>query len=79
MPGFDETDEEIRYRVRDPDDYDDYGQKDIAIGVTAVFGHNKENGNWELQSLRFDKEKFSLSQAEAWVSAHAARPRRSGR
>lgn len=70
MPGFDETDEEIRYRVRDPDNYDDYGTKDIGNGVQLVFGHNKESGNWEVQSVRFDRENFTVEQAKQWVDDH---------
>jgi hypothetical protein len=70
MPGFEETENEIRYRVRDPGQFDDYGRKEIAPGVALLLGHNKQSGEWEVQAIRFDKQNFTLAQAEAWVRDH---------
>jgi hypothetical protein len=70
MPGFEETENEIRYRVRDPAQFDDYGRKEIAPGVSLLLGHDKATGKWLVQAIRFDKVNFTLAQAEAWVTAH---------
>jgi len=70
MPGFEETENEIRYRVRDPGQFDDYGRKEIAPGVALLLGHNKQSGEWQVQAIRFDKGTFTLAEAEAWVREH---------
>ena len=70
MPEFEETDTEIRYRVHDPEMYDDYGSKDYSVHVRLLMGRRKDSREWEVQSVRFDKERFTLEEAKKWIEGH---------
>jgi len=75
------TPNEIRIRVKSPDKYDPKSFRYITIsedkGIKAVIGCPKgkfkggkcEVGT-EIQSYRFDKEKWSKSEAKKWVEEH---------
>jgi HK97 family phage major capsid protein len=69
MP-VDVTDKYIRIRVRDPDDFQSGSFRTVTIseskGIKAVMG--KLHGT--VQSYLFDKEKWTVAEAEAWVKEH---------
>lgn len=81
-PGFEETKNEIRYRVRDPKDFKKNAMKnggtfapiDIvkkAPRVRGLIGKLKKGEATVLQSLRFPKDdKWTIAKAKKWVDAH---------
>jgi len=72
MPGWDETDRFIRYRVR-PTPSGDYrcGQKEVQNGVWLLFCTKSPNEPTRVYSVRFDKRKgWTLDRAKAWINAH---------
>ena len=72
MPGFDETENEIKYRIRDPSKYKKFRRKNIEKGVDLVLGIITIDGKskTEVQSIAFNKKYFDMKQAKAWVQAH---------
>lgn len=72
MPGFDETENEIKYRIRNPSKYKKFRRKNIEKGVDLVLGiiivDKKEKT--EVQSIAFNKNFFDMKQAKAWIQAH---------
>lgn len=78
-PGPDITENYIRLRQRDPADFQDDTFRTISIsedeGIKAVVGKLKnppegQAGSMVIQSYLFDKDKFSLEEAQAWVKEH---------
>jgi HK97 family phage prohead protease len=80
-PAPDVTENTIRIRVRDPDDFNPdafgKGEKFRVInmggedsGIQATIGKLKGETETSIQSYIFDKEKFSVAQAQAWVDEH---------
>ena len=72
MPGWEETESEIRFRIREPDLFEEGvgGQKEISDGVRLVFGKFKKSGKWDIRAVRFDKPKWTLERAKAWFKEH---------
>lgn len=73
MPGWDETPNEWRYRLKDPELFqkDSFRTKDISNGVYLVVGKLKNQDNMTAQSLRFKKSVFpTLNDAKAWKRDH---------
>ena len=82
MPGFEETDEQISYRVRDPADFRDgtFRTKDLGDGVSIITGKLEEPGeehdadSMVTQSVRFEKDDdWTLAKAKMWVKEHDLR------
>jgi len=80
-PGWDETDETIRYRVRDPGDFRDDTMKTVALKedkphVNSVMGKLKANDGEDddpmvVQNLMFPKEDdWTVDEAKKWLSEH---------
>ena len=71
MPEPDVTKNLIRIRVKDPDQYVRFRTIDIdkAKGISAVIGFKKGGGS-EVQSYLFDKKKWTVDRARAWVKSH---------
>jgi len=75
-PGFEESENEIRYRVRDPGRFDDGSFRRIALQqksprVYAIIGHLKGESSTTIQALRFPKgEGWDIPKARSWVSSH---------
>jgi len=67
---FEQTENEIRYRIREPDQFDKFRSKDLTSGVRAIFGRKKGSDKWEIQAIRFDKNKFTIEQARTWINEH---------
>ncbi len=81
MTDFDETENELRWRVKPPEQFRDgtFRTIDISDGVKSVVGRlkreNVPKGNDPnaavTQSFRFDKEKFNETRARAWLDQGA--------
>lgn len=52
-------------RQKDPDQFDNFRRKRLAEGVAAIFGI--KGGKSEIQSIRFNKKKFTPSEAKKWL------------
>jgi outer membrane biosynthesis protein TonB len=71
MPGIDETENEWRYRVRDPDLFEKFRRKEITDGVAIIYGKLKGKDEWEIQAYRFSKERFKTKeQVRKWLKKH---------
>lgn len=77
MPWDTDQPTEIRHRLREPGLFKDnsFRSKDIAPGIRLVLGKLKEppkgkEGSLIVQAIRFDKKKFTLEQAKAWMKDH---------
>lgn len=59
-------------RLNDPNKYNAFRRNNnrFGEGIHAIFGRKKSDGKSELQALRFDKTKFTVTQAKKWVKDH---------
>jgi len=79
MPNPDVTEESIRLRQKDPSLFVDDSFRTIDIseekGIKAIVGKLKsdQDGVMVVQSYIFDKEKWSVEEAEKWVDEHKKR------
>ncbi len=71
MP-WEQTENEIRHRLRDPGKYTRMRTKRLTKGVSAIVGFSADGGS-EIQALRFDKAVFTLEEAKAWMSKRAGK------
>ena len=75
-PAPDITENYIRVRIRDPKTIVEGSFRTIIIsesqGIKAVIGRLKKdpNGSTKIQSVLFDKEKWTVDRALAWVDKH---------
>ena len=72
---WEETENEIRHRVREPELFSKFRYITIKADkpkVRAVIGKLKnEDNEWKIQSLRFPKaDGWTMAKAKAWVKAH---------
>lgn len=71
---------EHAFRITDPDKYQDFRRENdkFGDGIDVIFGLNPdENGEGmksEIQSIRFDKNKFSFDEAKKWIADHDYSP-----
>lgn len=73
MPGWDETSTSFRFRLREPNLFQDgsFRTKEIDTGISLVMGRLKEQSTMTAQSIVFNKEKFKeLNQAQKWLRDH---------
>ena len=72
MPGWDETTNEWRFRIRDPKMFlpKSFRTKPVTDGIYVVIAKQTPNGSMMVQSIRFKKDKFTLSQAKKWFDKH---------
>ena len=54
-------------RITSPE-YQRYTRKEIAPGISQVYGWNGNKG--AVQAYRFAKAKFTAAEAKAWLKAH---------
>jgi phage I-like protein len=71
MP-VDVTENYIRIRVEDPDQFEKFRMITIPpdkpeLGIKAVYGKYKDRDEWAIQSYLFDKEKWTKDEAVQWV------------
>lgn len=72
MPGFDETENVIKYRIKEPGLFqkDSFRVKEIDKGISLVLGKLKNETTMTTQSIMFDKEKYDLEKAKKWIEEH---------
>jgi len=72
MPGVDVTENYIRIRQKDPGLFEKGSFRTISLkpGVRAVIGKLKGKKSTTIQTLLFDKKKFDVTQARAWVKSN---------
>lgn len=74
MPGWDETQNEFRYRVLTPDAFTPgtFFVKEFQKKpkIYAIMGRAKGTNSSSVQSLRFGKEGWTLEQAKSWHKDH---------
>ena len=70
----DVTEDTIRIRVRDPEDFQADSFRTITISaddyIKAVIGKLKGETKTTIQSYLFDKEHWTVEEAQAWVKEH---------
>jgi len=55
-----------------PERFVRFARKQLAPGVSVILGID-ENGTSHVQSLRFDKVRYSPAEARAWLQRHGFR------
>lgn len=70
MPGWDETENEWRFRIREPGLFSKFRYKEIATGVSVIYGKLKAGAGWAVQALRFAKGTFDKAAAMKWKTDH---------
>jgi HK97 family phage major capsid protein len=61
-------------RLTDPDAYDSFRRENDAGGAGIDFIYGIKEGESELQAIRFDKEMFSVAQAQEWLAENDFSP-----
>jgi len=59
-------------RVRDPGDFkpDSFRRKEVTDGISIVMGRLKGETSMTTQAYRFDKDKFTATEAKKWLKEH---------
>lgn len=73
MPGYDVTENYIRYRLRDPKAFTSLRTIVLSAdqGIKAVVGRLKGDKKTTLQNYMFDRDKgWTPAKAKEWVSQH---------
>lgn len=72
--GWEETENEIRHRLKNPDDFEKFRYMSLKKNkprVNGVYGKYKGKNEWAIQSLRFPKEDgWTMAEAKKWVADH---------
>lgn len=61
-------------RLKDPDQYDSFARKNNEGGEGIDFIYGIKDGISELQAIRFDKTRFTVQEAKAWLKSHDFEP-----
>lgn len=76
MP-FEQTDTEIKHRIKDPELFapESFKTKEIGDGISLILGKLKSNpeGPMISQAIRFNKEKWDEEKAMTWIKDHEAK------
>lgn len=74
MPGIEVTENYIRYRVRDPEEFkkDSFRTIDFSKekGIKAIIGIPKNDDKTEVQAILFDKDKWTEKEVKKWLKEH---------
>lgn len=59
-------------RIKDPKQYDKFRRKnnEFGDGIHVIYGIKTEEDKSEVQSIRFDSSKFTVSEAKKWLKDH---------
>lgn len=59
-------------RIKDPDQYDRFRRKndEFGDGIDVIYGIKDEEDLTEVQSIRFDSDKFTVAEAKEWLKDH---------
>ena len=63
------TDRYIRIRIANPKQFIRFRTKTLGKGIKAIIGFRKGGGS-QIQSLLFDKKRWTLKTAKQWVKEH---------
>jgi hypothetical protein len=69
-PGLDVTENTIRVRQKDPNQFEKFRVKEIDEGIKLVLGKYKNKDKWDVQSIIFDKDKFDKEKVRKWIKEH---------
>ena len=61
-------------RLKDPDQYDSFARKNNEGGEGIDFIYGIKDGVSELQAIRFDRTRFTVQEAKAWLKSHDFEP-----
>jgi hypothetical protein len=72
MAGLDITDNYIRARQVDPSAFEEGSFRTIRLtsGIKAIIGNKKGEKSTSVQSVLFDKKRYTPEKAQAWLSKH---------
>ncbi|MCM8808166.1 MAG: hypothetical protein NC926_09575, partial [Candidatus Omnitrophica bacterium] len=74
MPGIEITDNYIRYRVRNPEEFKKESFRTIDFskdkGIKAIIGIPKDGEKTEVQAILFDKDKWTEKEVKKWLKEH---------
>jgi len=72
---FDITEKFIRARQRDPGDFqkESFRTINLSSGVKAIVGRLKGETTTTIQSILFDKERFTTESAQKWLNKNNSR------
>lgn len=73
--GFDITDQYIRARQHEPTEFDSKSFKTIRLtsGIKAIVGKKQGETSTTVQSVIFDKKKFTPEKAKSWLDSHGTK------
>jgi hypothetical protein len=82
-PGWDESDNQWRYRVREPSEFKEGSFRTVSIteGVSSVMGKlsESEDDTMTIQALRFSKDVFEeVQSAKDWLGEHSEMTKAAG-
>jgi len=63
------TDRYIRIRIQNPKQFIRFRTKTLGKGIKAIIGFRKGGGS-QIQSLLFDKKRWTVKEARKWVKEH---------
>lgn len=61
-------------RLKDPSQYDSFRRENDAGGPGIDFIYGIKDGTSEIQAIRFDKTRYSVSEAKRWLETHDFKP-----
>lgn len=73
MPGIEETENEYRYRLKDPGMFisESFRRKNLPDpGLSLILGKMQDSDSMVAQSLRFDKKSWNREKVMNWVKSH---------
>ncbi len=75
-PGYEETENQIRYRVANPDQFEEKSFRVMDVpgveGIQFVLAKKPGEDTTSVQAVHFDKAKWDMTKAKKWVSDHPA-------
>ncbi|TXT53169.1 MAG: hypothetical protein BAJALOKI1v1_2690005 [Promethearchaeota archaeon] len=54
-------------RLKDPSSFSKFRRDNLTEGIDAIYGKKKNSDGWEMQTIRFDKNKFTAKEAKEWA------------
>jgi HK97 family phage major capsid protein len=61
-------------RIKDPAQFDDFRREADAGGAGIDFIYGIKDGESEIQAIRFDKNRYTVEEAKAWLAEHDFTP-----
>lgn len=56
-------------RIKDPDQFDSFARQndEFGDGIHVIYGIKEDEDSSEVQSIRFDKDKYTVEEAKQWL------------